>query len=148
MPRSSSLYEQDFFAWANEQAALLRSGRLDQADIDHIAEEIESMGRTEKRELVSRLAVLLMHLLQWRLQPTMRSASWRLTIEVQRRELACHLEDNPSLKSRLGEAIEAAYGDAALNAARETGIDKAQFPAVCPWPHDDISSPDFWPDGA
>ncbi|WP_159731642.1 DUF29 domain-containing protein [Methylosinus sp. Ce-a6] len=148
MPRSSSLYDQDFFAWANEQAALLRSGRLDQADIDHIAEEIESMGRTEKRELVSRLAVLLMHLLKWRFQPMMRSTSWRLTIEVQRRELARHLEDNPSLKAKLAEAIEAAYGDAVLNAARENGMDRARFPAVCPWPYDDISAPDFWPDGA
>lgn len=148
MPRSSPLYDRDFFAWANEQAGLLRSGRLDQADIAHIAEEIESMGRTEKRELVSRLAVLLMHLLKWRFQPAMRSTSWRLTIEVQRRELARHLADNPSLKSTLAEAIEQAYGDAILNAARETGIEKTRFPSICPWPFEEIAAQDFWPDGA
>jgi hypothetical protein len=148
MPRSSSFYERDFFAWANEQAALLRSGRLDQADIDHIAEEIESMGRTEKRELVSRLAVLLMHLLKWRFQPSMRCTSWRLTIEVQRRELARHLADNPSLKSKLAEATADAYGDAVLNAARETGIDKTTFPSLCPWSFEEVSATEFWPDGA
>ena len=79
-----SNYERDFYAWANEQAALLRAGRLGEADFKHIAEEIESMGKTEKRELVSRLTVLLLHLLKWRFQPELRSANWRLTVEEQR----------------------------------------------------------------
>ncbi len=67
MPRSA-LYDRDFFAWANEQAALLREGKLEEADLESIAEEIESMGKTEKRELISRLTVLLLHLLKWRYQ--------------------------------------------------------------------------------
>lgn len=142
----SPLYERDFFAWANEQAALLRSGKLDLADIDHIAEEIESMGRTEKRELVSRLAVLLTHLLKWRFQPSRRGVSWRLTIKGQRRELSRHIADNPSLKARLGEAIDAAYGDAVLAAARQTRIDWEAFPPACPWTYEQISDPEFWPD--
>ena len=145
---NSPLYERDFFAWASEQAALLRTGKLDLADIIHIAEEIESMGRTEKRELVSRLAVLLTHLLKWRFQPSLRGVSWRLTIEGQRRELARHLVDNPSLKARLDEAIEAAYGDAVLVAAKETGIDREAFPPACPWSHGQISDPEFWPNDA
>ena len=97
--RNSLLYEQDFYAWANEQAALLRSGRVSDADLEHIAEEIESMGRSEKRELISRLKLLLAHLLKWQFQPTLRGNSWRLTIEEQRRDVAEHLADNPSLKS-------------------------------------------------
>ena len=90
------LYEQDFYAWANEQAALLRAGRLSEADIEHIAEEIESMGKTEKRELVSRLTVLLLHLLKWQHQPTHRGTVWRLTLEEQRNQIEDHLADNPS----------------------------------------------------
>ncbi|MCT6678023.1 DUF29 domain-containing protein, partial [Staphylococcus aureus] len=79
---NSTLYEQDFYAWANEQAGLLRAGKLAQADIEHIAEEIESMGKTEKRELVSRLAVLLLHLLKWQFQPGRRGTSWQATIRL------------------------------------------------------------------
>src|ERR1700723_1229460 len=96
--RNSLLYEQDFYAWANEQAALLRAGRVSDADLEHVADEIESMGRSEKRELVSRLKVLLTHLLKWQFQSTLRGTSWRLTIEEQRREVAEHLSDDPSLK--------------------------------------------------
>ncbi len=94
--RNSQLYEHDFYAWANEQASLLRAGRLSEADIEHIAEEIDSMGRSEKRELVSRLKVLLAHLLKWQHQPGNRGNSWRLTIEEQWREVVDHLADNPA----------------------------------------------------
>src|ERR1700712_4659540 len=93
------LYDQDFYAWANEQAGLLRAGRLSEADIEHIAEEIESMGRSEKRELVNRLTVVLLHLLKWQFQPVLRGSSWRLTLEEQRNQLEDHIADNPSLKS-------------------------------------------------
>jgi hypothetical protein len=143
---ASRLYDEDFYAWANEQAALLRSGRLAEADIAHIAEEIESMGKTEKRELVSRLKVLLMHLLKWQFQPTGQGTSWRLTIEEQRREVAEHLSDNPSLKAKLSETIEAAYGTAVLAAARETGIDLRAFPTTCPWSYDQVIDNRFWPE--
>lgn len=139
------LYETDFFAWANQQASLLRSGDLRAADIDHIAEEIESMGRSEKRELLSRLAVLLMHLLKWQAQPTLRGNSWRATIKVQRRELERHLGDNPSLKAKLPEVIEPAYGDALLLAARETGLAESSFPASCPWSFSELLDNGFWP---
>ena len=140
------LYERDFYAWANEQAALLRAGRLTEADIANIAEEIESMGRSEKRELVSRLIVLLMHLLKWRYQPGLRSTSWRLTIEIQRRALVRHLADNPSLKSKLPDAIIDAFHDALLEAARETGLAFTTFPADCPWIYDEIVDSQFLPE--
>ena len=105
----NSLYDRDFYAWANEQAALLRAGRLAEADIENIAEEIETMGRSEKRELINRLTVLLLHLLKWQFQPALHGNSWRLTIEEQRYRLEDHLKDNPSLKAQLGQAMRDAY---------------------------------------
>lgn len=142
----SDLYERDFYAWANEQAALLRSGRFDAADIAHIAEEIESMGRTEKRELVNRLVVLMLHLLKWRFQPALRGNSWRLSVKEQRYRLADHIADNPSLKSKLDDAIRDAYRLALVEAERETGIDGSTFPASCPWSFKQMTDHDFWPD--
>jgi hypothetical protein len=140
-----TLYDRDFYAWANEQAALLRAGNLSAADIAHIAEEIESMGKTEKRELVSRLTVLLVHLLKWQYQPNLSGNSWRLSIANSRDQLADHLADNPSLKARLPEALASAYRYARRDAARETGMDVAVFPAECPWSFEQIMDADFWP---
>src|SRR5271170_651858 len=100
MPGKSALYDRDFFAWSREQADLLRAGKLTEADILHIAEEIESMGRTEKRELVSRLTVILLHCLKWQYQPPHRGPSRRLSIANARDDLADHLADNPNLKGQ------------------------------------------------
>lgn len=105
------------------------------------------MGRSEMRELVNRLAVLLLHLLTWEFQPGLRGNSWRLTVKEQRRQLARHLRDNPSLDGRLPEAIVDAYGDAMLEAERETGLTEATFPVACPWTFDQIMAADFWPEG-
>src|ERR1700685_2987573 len=107
-------YDRDFYAWANKQAALLRAGKLGEADFEHIAEEIESMGKTEKRELVSRLTVLLLHLLKWQFQPPRRGSSWEATITGQRGDIADHLRDNPSLKATIGAAITDSYRKAAI----------------------------------
>jgi hypothetical protein len=143
---SNSLYERDFYAWANEQASLLRAGRLSEADLENIAEEIESTGRAEKRELVSRLKVLLAHLLKWRFQPTRRGNSWRLSIEKQRREVADHLADNSSLQARLPDALASAYTTAVLAAARETGLDRNTFPSACPWTYEQMVDAAFRPE--
>jgi hypothetical protein len=143
----SDLYERDFYAWAGEQAALLRAGKLNDADILNIAEEIESMGRSEKRELVSRLKVLLLHLLKWQFQSDLRGASWETSIKVQRIELEDHLADNPSLKAHLAEAIASAYRVGRLEAAAETGLNPAPFPATSPWSAAEILDEDFWPNG-
>jgi uncharacterized protein DUF29 len=142
----SATYETDFYAWANEQAALLRAGKLSEADIAHIAEEIESMGKTEKRELVNRLEVLLMHLLKWKYQPNLRGRSWRLTIKAQRNQTADHIRDNPSLKAKLPEIMANAYRDARLMAAKETPIDEDEFPDACPWTFEQAMDADFWPE--
>ena len=145
-PKTPSLYDTDFHAWANRQAALLRAGRLGEADIANIAEEIESMGRSENRELVSRLVILLMHLLKWRFQPNKRGKSWRLTIRGQRIELRRHLKYNPSLKSRLADAMADAYESACVEAAKETALEPEAFPDSCPWIYNEIIDDAFWPE--
>lgn len=111
---------------------MLRDGALSEADIDRIAEEIESMGRAEKRELISRLAVLLANLLKWQHQPERRGASWEVTITNQRRALVRHLADNPSLKSRISDALTDAYGDARGEARAETGLPANSFQRRAP----------------
>ena len=145
MPVKSPLYDRDFFAWSRQQADLLRAGKLAEADIEHIAEEIESPGRTEKRELISRLTVLLLHLLKWRYQPDKRRPRWEAGIRVQRNRLADHLDDNPSLKPLLPQALTAAHRDAALEAVAETGLAGATFPDACPWTAEQVLDGGFWP---
>lgn len=142
---TSNIYETDFYAWANEQARLLRAGRVSEADIENIAEEIESMGRSEKRELVNRLAVLLTHLLKWQFQPGLRGASWRLTVVEQRVRLAEHLKDNPSLKTIFPEALATAHRLALLAAQRETGLPKNAFPPVCLYAPEQVLDEGFLP---
>jgi Domain of unknown function DUF29 len=146
MPGRSELYERDFFAWSREQAELLRAGRLGEADMLNIAEEIDSMGRTEKRELVSRLTVLVLHLVKWRYQPENRTASWEASIRVRRNRLDDHLDDNPSLKPLLPQSLANAYRDARLEAAAETGLGVETFPDDCPWVIGQVFDRDFWPD--
>ena len=140
------LYDSDFYGWVNQQLDLLRSGDLDKADIDNIALEIEAMGKNLHRELVSRLKVLLMHLLKWQYQPGLQSNSWRYTIIGQREELSDHLKDNPSLKPRIPTAMERAYRYALIEAAKETGLPVKTFPSVCPWSYDRAMNADFWPE--
>ncbi|HEY3621839.1 MAG TPA: DUF29 domain-containing protein [Roseiarcus sp.] len=146
MTSRRSLHDTDFYAWSLEQAALLRAGRVGEADLEAIAEEIESMGKTEKRELVSRLTVLLLDLLKWRHQPSHRGKSWRLTIANARYEITDHLEDNPSLKAVLDTAMEQAYRSARLKAAIETEFDEDDFPARCPWSFAEAMDEGFWPE--
>ena len=129
----SDLYDRDFYAWANEQAGLLRSGNLSAADIANIAEEIETLGRSEKRELVSRLTVLLQHLLKWQFQPERRGRSWELSIANARDELNDHLGENPSLKAMLPEVMATAYRRARRGAEQETGLPAKTFPVDCPY---------------
>ena len=145
-PSPTSTYDSDFYAWAMEQAALIRAGNLAAVDLEHVAEEIESMGKTEKKELINRLAILLLHLLKWQFQPSNRGSSWRRTILEQRRQLQRHMADNPSLKSKLPEALADAYGDAVIAAVDETGLPDSAFPAACPWSYDRAMDGSFWPE--
>ena len=126
-----NLYKSDFYAWTQQQLALLRNHNLEQLDVVNLIEEIEEMGRREKRELESRLEVLLMHLLKWQYQPGLRSRSWQLTIKEQRLRLAKLLKENPSLKAILADYVISAYALAIISAEKETGLDT--FPVDCPY---------------
>lgn len=140
-------YDTDILAWSMEQAQLIRAGRFDLVDVEHVAEEIEDVGKSEQRELASRMAVLLAHLLKWRYQPERRGASWERTIRAQRKELAYHLDDTPSLRPKLIEPrwLDMVWSKALAQAATETGLDC--FPDTCPWLMDDeILNADWFPD--
>lgn len=139
-------YNTDFYAWANEQAALLRAGNVAAADLAHISEEIESMGRTERREPVNRLAILLTLLLKWRFQAGYRGASCNSTIREHRLRIELHLSDNPSLKAWLDDAYARAYELAVIAAARETGLAEDVFPARPPFGAAEAMDSGFWPD--
>lgn len=140
-----NLYEQDFHAWTQEQAVLLRQGKLTQLDIENLIEEIESLGRQERRELVNRLVVLLHHLLKWEFQPEHRSRSWEATIKIQRLEVSKLLEQNPSLRPYVSEAIADAYARAIVEVYGETGIPGDRLPAACPYSSEQIGDSAFFP---
>ena len=138
-------YDSDFYGWTQEQANLLRSGSLSELDTQNLLEEIESMGRSERRELESRLEVLLAHLLKWKYQEGHRSRSWTLTIISQRQKINRCLKESPSLKHKLNESLEGAYSDAIIAAERETQISRNVFPDTCPWTFEQIMDTNFHP---
>ena len=142
----NATYDQDLHAWAMSNAALLRQGRSSEADLENIAEELEAMGRSERRQLESRLEILLAHLLKWSHQPVRCGKSWQYTIEEQRRKVQRVLRDNPSLQARFTDTLADAYQDAVLLAARETGLDKQSFPTNCPYTDQQILALDYWPE--
>ncbi len=130
-------YEHDAYAWALEQAALLRSGKVDRLDLEHLAEEIESMGKRERRALISQLARLLMHLLTREHQPERRSRSWRLSLQDAQAKVARLLEDNPSLEAAMPELMTHAYDDARRAAAIEVDTEPDSFPETCRYSFDE-----------
>jgi Domain of unknown function DUF29 len=142
----SATYETDFYGWTQQQATLLKNGQFNLADFTNIIEEIESMGRSEKRELESRLTVLLQHLLKWQYQPNRRGKSWELTIKGQRSRFLRVLKENPGLKSKLDGCLLNAYQDAVVEAAKETAFDESVFPKNCPWSWEEITNSLFYPD--
>jgi hypothetical protein len=139
-------HDTDFYSWTQEQAALLRQGRVNELDIANLIEEIEDMGRSEKRELESRLAVLLAHLLKWQYQPQRQGNSWRFTIETQRKNVRKVFQQNPGLKSASSASLIDAYDDALLIAVKETRLEPNTFPAECPWSLERILDNEFWPE--
>lgn len=139
-------HEQDFYLWTQQQSNALKAGNLADIDMQHLAEEIESMGSSEKRELGNRLSVLLAHLLKWQYQPVRRGNSWRLTIQNQRDDIQDLLEDSPSLKQEMRNRLEKAYIRARRMASLEIGLAENAFPKECPFALDEmILNPDFWP---
>ena len=140
-------YESDIIAWAQEQVRLLKAGQFDALDIEHIADEIEDVGKSEQRELESRMAVLLSQLLKWQYQPERRGSSWQRTIKEQRKAIARRIAKTPSLKADLQDAEwwESVWGDALIKAADETGIAFDLLPSTCPWSEKQVFSDDYYP---
>jgi hypothetical protein len=139
-------YEADFYGWSMEQSSRLRLLRIPGLDTENLAEEIESLGRSEKQELATRSEVLLMHLLKWKYQPEGRSRSWSGTIHEQRRKMKRLLKDNPSLRPRIPEILADLYSDAVESAAEETGLPESSFPTTCAWSDEQVMAKDFLPD--
>jgi hypothetical protein len=137
-------YETDFYSWTQQQAQLLRNQQFGQIDYNNLAEEIEDMGRSEKRELGSRLEILITHLLKWQFQPNLRSRSWKLTIKEQRLRLEKLLKENPSLKSSIEDLKESTYPLAVISAEKETGL--SSFPETCPYNLTEILFAEFFPE--
>lgn len=140
-----SLYDSDPHAWYWAQAKKLRDGKVAEADLLHIAEELEDMGRSEAKELRSSLRLILSHLLKWQHQSAKRSDSWRDTIDRERDHAALALEDSPSLKGKLPELFAKAYQLARKEAARETKLSVTSFPETPPYSVEQALDPDFLP---
>lgn len=134
-------YDKDFFKWASNQAKFLKKGDFLKLDIDNLIEEIESLGRSEKRTLESYLTILLMHKLKVKYQPGMHTNSWDLSMKEANFKAQTTLEENPSLKHKLKEITKKAYFSARIKAALETELPEKTFPEECPW-----SLKDLFPD--
>jgi hypothetical protein len=148
MSTNAELYEEDFYAWTQTTAALIREGKWHALDQEAVAEEIESLGKSDWRELASRIAVLLRHLLKWRYQPErrQRGRSWRSTIWEQRSRLRRLLRQSPSLAPLVPLTLQEEYAEARQRASEETGLPLATFPPACPWEAKEVLDVDFWPE--
>ena len=134
--------------WSQEQARLLRAGRFSELDIEHLADEIEDVGKSEKREFGSRMAVLSPHLLKWWVQPKNRGACWRATIDDQRKRIALAIRETPSLKAVMRGRVwrEGVWLDARGQARKDMGLAEKDLPEACPWSMDQAADVGFWPE--
>ncbi len=139
-------YDADFFQWTQSTAEMIRQGRLAEVDLEHVAEEIEDMGKRDRREVRSRLIVLLMHLLKWELQPELRTPSWGSTIDEQRTQIQFTIQDSPSLHRLPSDELAATYKRAVKRAIAQTGLGADRFPSSCPYTAEQILDSDFYPD--
>jgi Domain of unknown function DUF29 len=141
-----SLYERDLYLWLEQQAALLREGRLDELDIANLLEEIESMGRKDKKALKSNIVVVLLHLLKHQFQPNRRSRSWLDSILEHRQRLRDDLEESPSLRGHLAAVFPNAYADARARAITQTGLPQRALPQTSPYTLEQVLDPMYLPD--
>ena len=136
-------YDADFYAWTQAQAGALRAKDWKALDLEHLAEEIESLGVSDRRTIRSHLRILLMHRLKWTYQPDKRSESWRSSMYTARIFIEETVQDSPSLRGFLPEALAWAYVRARQDAADETGLPLTTFPEICPWSLDQLQEPVF-----
>ena len=148
MRRNGDLYDTDFYAWTQEQAALLRDQKAQALDYANLAEEVESLGKGQQHALESRLEKLVLHLLKWHYQPEkrLRGQSWQRTILEQRRRIDRLLQQNPSLRPTLPALIEDSYAYIRKRTSLETRLPLTTFPDTCPWGVPQILDDDFWPE--
>lgn len=144
--KHKNLYEQDYYLWLETQGNQIRSGNFDALDWENLLEELESLGRSEKNALKSRLTVLLLHLLKYQYQPSHPSNSWLCTINEQRRRINFVLEDSPSLKSYLVDVFDKCYTVARRDAASETGLAIEIFPSESSFTIEDTLNSDWLPE--
>ena len=149
MGTNSDLYDQDFYAWTQTTATLIRQGKWHEVDPEYVAEELESLGKRDRRELGSRLQVLLLHLLKWQGQPGRReySHSWYDTIIEQREQIQDLLADSPSLRPQLPALLAQRYLRARQKALNETALPDTGLPQTCPWTVEQLLDEAFWPEG-
>ncbi|WP_375454467.1 DUF29 domain-containing protein [uncultured Methylobacterium sp.] len=140
---AGAAYADDFYTWTQEQGARLRAGDLTALDLENLAEEIESLGRSQFSSLVSAWRVILLHMLKFDYQPSRRTRGWVISIASHREAAADELKDSPGLKRRQREAMERAYRRARLEAAKETGLPLKTFPEACPYTSDEMLTRPF-----
>jgi hypothetical protein len=140
------LYEQDFYSWIQQHIVLLKEARFNELDINHLVEELEDMGKSNKRELESRFIILIAHLLKWQYQVEMRSNSWRCSIIEQRVSINYLLKKVPSLKNAISESIVEAYPDAVEIAVAETKLPISTFPTECNYAKESLLNSEFYPE--
>jgi len=146
-------YEQDFQHWIERHIALLKKGNLTSIDVAHLIEELETMVKSNVRELESRFIVLIAHLLKWQFQLASLSAqwrdfegkSWRKTIIEQRLQLADLLDEMKSLRAKLPSVITKTYPKAVMFAVDETGLPEKTFPQQCPYSIEQLLDKTFYP---
>jgi hypothetical protein len=142
----TSLYDEDFYEWILTTVALLRQRRFADIDIEHLVEELEDMGKRERRSLESYIRNVVLHLLKWRYQSDKRSSSWRQSIRNGRIEIHKLLRDSPSLKSLVSTMLNEAYPAARADAIDETELSEGTFPSQCPFTVEQVLDAAFWPD--
>ena len=140
-------YEQDYNLWLQKNVALLRQGKINHIDAANIAEELESMGKRDRRQLLNRAIVLLAHLIKWAYQPDAICSSWEGTIIEQRRRLLQLLKDSPSLKPLMEQQVSQAWEAACKDASVQTGQPVTTYPQQCPWGISQILDADWFPEG-
>jgi hypothetical protein len=143
---TDTLYHQDFYSWIYHNIELLRQSKFAEIDVETLIEELESMAKGNKRELRSHLVILIAHLLKWQFHSDHRSRSWHGSIVEQRYQIVDQLDESPSLKPHLAEAIKQAYPGAVKIAVKETGLPKTTFPESCPYYVEQLLDEDFYPD--
>lgn len=142
MRSSASLYETDFLLWLEQQSAALKAGHFETLDIPNIVEELDGLASSRRHELRSRMRILLQHLLKLKYQPAKAAGSWKATVRDQRAEIGLLLEESPSLRRLIPQAISKEYPLARRNAADETGMPADAFPEDCPFSLDEILASD------